>query len=71
VVKYYGESFWISVYFKKTVKSVKPKNIMAIDLNFDNLTLAVFTFNGRLIILKGFRIPLRNILTHRIWVERI
>jgi len=71
VVKYDGEGFWVLVYFKKTVKSVKPKNIMAIDLNFDNLTLAVFTFNGILIRLKRFRILLRKILTHRIWIGRI
>ena len=44
---------------------------MAIDLNFDNLTLAVFTLNGRLIKLKRYRTPHRKILTHRIWVERI
>ena len=44
---------------------------MAIDLNFDNLTLAVFTLNGRSTKLKRFRTPLRKALTHRIWIERI
>ena len=44
---------------------------MAIDLNFDNLTLAVFTLNGRMVKLKRFKTPLRKILTHRIWIERI
>jgi len=44
---------------------------MAIDLNFDNITLAVFTPNGRLVKLKRFRTPLREILTHRIWIGRI
>jgi len=43
---------------------------MAIDLNFDNLTLAVFTFNGRVVRLKRFRTPLRKVLIHRIWIER-
>jgi transposase, IS605 OrfB family, central region len=71
VVKYDDESFWVSVYFKRVVKPVKPKTIMAIDLNFDNLTLAVFTLDGRLIKLKRYRTPHRKILTHRIWVERI
>jgi len=63
VVKYDGENFSTSIYFKKTV--------MAIDLNFDSLTLAVFTLNDRLIRLKRFRAPLRKILTHRIWIERV
>jgi putative transposase len=44
---------------------------MAIDLNFDNITLATFTFNGRLLKLKRFKTPLRKVLTHRIWIERV
>jgi putative transposase len=44
---------------------------MAIDLNFDNITLAIFTLNGRLVKLKRFRTPLREILTHRIWIGKI
>jgi len=71
VVKYVGEGFWVSAYFKKTVKPVKPKTVMAIDLNFDNLTLAVFALNGELIKLKRFKTTLSKVLTHRIWIERI
>jgi len=71
VVKYDGEGFWVAIYFKKTAKPAKPKTVMAIDLNFDNLTLAVFTLNGRLIKLKRFKTSSRKILTHRIWIERI
>ena len=71
VVKYDGKGFWVSVYFKRVVKSVKLKTVMAIDLNFDNLTLATFTLDGRVVKLKRYKTPLRKILTHRIWVERI
>jgi len=71
VVKYDGGEFWVSVYFKRSIKPVKPRTIMAIDLNFDNVTLAVFTFDGRLVKLKKFKTPHRKILTHRIWIERI
>ena len=71
VVKYENGELWVSVYFKKTVRSVKPRTVMAIDLNFDNLTLAVFTFNGGVARLKRFETPLRKILTHRVWVERV
>jgi len=70
-VKYDGKGFWATVYFKKTVKPVKPKTVMAIDVNFDNLTLAVFTLNGRLVRLKRYKTQLRKVLTHRIWVERL
>jgi len=71
VVKCDGSGFWVSVYFRRAVKAVKPRTVMAIDLNFDNVTLAVLTSNGRLVKLKRFKTPHRKILTHRIWVERI
>jgi len=70
-VKYDGNEFYVSVYFRRTVKLVKPKTVVAIDLNFDNITLAVFTVSGRLIRLKRFKTPLRKILTHKILIERI
>ena len=71
VVKYDDEGFWVAIYFKKTAKPAKSKTVMAIDLNFDNLTLAVFTLNGRVARLKRFKTSSRKILTHRIWIERI
>jgi putative transposase len=71
VLKYDGESFWVSAYFRRTVKTMKPRTVMAIDLNFDNITTAVFTLDGRLIKLKRFKMPHRKMLTHRTWIERI
>ena len=71
IVKYDGSGFWVSVYFRRAVKAVKPRTVMAIDLNFDNITLAILTLDGGLVKLKRFRTPLRKVLTHRIWVERI
>jgi putative transposase len=71
VVKYDGRSFWVSVYFRRAVKPLKPGTVMAIDLNFDNVTLAVLTLDGRLVKLRRFKTPHRKVLTHRIWVERI
>jgi putative transposase len=70
-VKYDGSGFWVSIYFRRTVKTMKPRTVMAIDLNFDNVTLAIFTLNGRLLRLKRFKTPHRKILTHKIWIERI
>jgi putative transposase len=71
VVKCDGSGFWVSIYFKRIAKAVKPRTVMSIDLNFDNITLAVLTLDGGLLKLKRFRTPLRKVLTHRIWVERI
>jgi len=70
-VKYEGGEFWVSVYFRRTIKPVKPRTVMAIDLNFDNVTIAVFALDGRLVKLKRFKTPHRKILTHKIWIERI
>jgi len=41
------------------------------DVNFNNITLAVFTSSGELLKLKRYKTPLRRILTHRIWIERV
>jgi putative transposase len=71
VVKYDDKSFWVSIYFKRIVKSLNPRTVMAIDLNFDNVTLTVFTLDDKLIRLKKLKTPHRKILTHKIWVERI
>jgi len=71
VVKYEDGEFWVSVYFRRIIKPLKPRTVMVIDLNFDNATLAIFTLSGRLIRLKRFKTPHRKILTHRIWTERI
>jgi putative transposase len=71
VVKYEDGEFWVSIYFRRAIKPVKPRTVMTIDLNFDNITLAVFTLGGRLVKLKRFKTPHREILTHKIWIERI
>ena len=71
VVKYEDGEFWVSVYFRRTIKPLKPKTVVAIDLNFDNVTIALFTLNGRLFRLKRFKTPHGKILTHKIWIERI
>jgi putative transposase len=70
VVKYEEGEFWVSMYFRRSVRLLKPKTVMAIDLNFDNITTAVFTLDGRLIRLKRFETPHRKLLTHRT-IERI
>ncbi|MEM1935330.1 MAG: hypothetical protein QXD14_01190 [Sulfolobales archaeon] len=70
-VKIVEDKVYVAVYFKKTVKFRKPRTVMTVDVNFDNVTLAVFAPSGKLLKLKRYRTPLRRMLTHRIWVERI
>ncbi|MEL9909268.1 MAG: IS200/IS605 family accessory protein TnpB-related protein, partial [Desulfurococcus sp.] len=70
-VKIVEDRIYVAVYFKKTVKFRKPRTVMTVDMNFDNVTLAVFAPSGKLLKLKRYRTPLRRMLTHRIWVERI
>jgi putative transposase len=71
VVKCDGKEFWVSTYFRRIIKPLKPRTVMAVDLNFDNVTLAVLTLDGRLVKLKRFKTPHRKMLAHRIWIERI
>ncbi|MEM1643275.1 MAG: zinc ribbon domain-containing protein, partial [Desulfurococcaceae archaeon] len=70
-VKVVEDKVYVSIYFRKTVKSRRTKTITTIDVNFDNVTLAVFASSGKLLKLKRYKTPLRKILTHRIWIERI
>ncbi|MEM4855435.1 MAG: zinc ribbon domain-containing protein [Sulfolobales archaeon] len=70
-VKVVEDDVYVSVYFRKAVKLRKTRTVMAIDVNFNNITLAVFTYSGRMIRLKRLETPLGKVLTHRIWIERV
>ncbi|MEM1962109.1 MAG: zinc ribbon domain-containing protein [Sulfolobales archaeon] len=70
-VKIVEDEVYVSVYFRRAVKPRRTRTVMTIDVNFDNATLAVFALSGELLKLKRFKTPLRKILTHRIWIERI
>jgi len=70
VIKYDGEKFWVCIEFRKEVKLYEPRTYLAIDLNFDNVTLVIVR-NGRVVKIKRFPTPLRKALVHRIWIERI
>jgi len=37
---------------------LKPRAVMSVDLNFDNITLAVFTLSGRPLRLRRFKTPI-------------
>ncbi|MEM2208328.1 MAG: hypothetical protein QXG17_06540, partial [Sulfolobales archaeon] len=68
-MKVVEDKVYVAVYFRRAVKPRRTRTIMTIDVNFDNVTLAVFALSGELLKLKRFKTPLRKILTHRIWIE--
>ncbi|MEM4938976.1 MAG: IS200/IS605 family accessory protein TnpB-related protein, partial [Sulfolobales archaeon] len=70
-VKVVEDDVYVSVYFRRVVKLRKTRTVMAIDVNFNNITLAIFTHSGEMIRLKRLETPLRKVLTHRIWIERV
>jgi len=70
-VKVVEDEVYVAVYFRKTVEPRETRTVMTVDVNFDNVTLAVFTPSGELLKLKRFKTLLRKILTHRIWIEKI
>ncbi|MEM0285132.1 MAG: zinc ribbon domain-containing protein [Sulfolobales archaeon] len=70
-VKVVENEVYVAVYFRRAVEPRRTRMIMTVDVNFDNVTLAVFTSSGELLKLKRYETPLRKILTHRIWIERI
>ncbi|MEM4827498.1 MAG: hypothetical protein QXK07_05600 [Desulfurococcaceae archaeon] len=70
-VKVVGDEVYVAIYFRRTVEPRRTRTVMTVDVNFDNVTLAVFTSSGGLLKLKRYRTPLRRMLTHRIWIERI
>jgi len=70
IIKYDGSRFWICIEFRKEVKQYSPRSILAIDVNFDNVTILIKN-SGRVIKVRRFSFPLRKALCHRIWIERI
>lgn len=67
-VKVAEDRIYVAVYFRKSVKLRKPGTLMTVDVNLDNVTLAVFAPSRSIIGLKRLKPPLRSgkILTHRI-----
>jgi putative transposase len=71
VVKCENDELWVSIYFRRVVKLLKPRTVMTIDLNFDNVTIAILTLGGRLVRLRRFKTPHRKVFTHRISIKGI
>ncbi|MEM4488849.1 MAG: zinc ribbon domain-containing protein [Desulfurococcaceae archaeon] len=70
-MKVVKDDVYVSIYFRKVIKFGKPKTVMIVDVNLDNVTLAVFAPSGELLKLKRYKTPLRKMLMHRVWIERI
>ncbi|MEM0066551.1 MAG: zinc ribbon domain-containing protein, partial [Sulfolobales archaeon] len=70
-VKVVEDEVYVAVYFRRAVEPRRTRTVMTVDVNFDNVTLAVFALSGELLKLKRYKTPLKRMLTHRIWIERI
>lgn len=66
VAKYDSGRYWVSICFRKTAKLRAPKTVTTIDINFDNVMLAVFSRTGRLLRIKRFETLFSEVLTHKI-----
>ncbi|MCD6095737.1 MAG: IS200/IS605 family accessory protein TnpB-related protein [Thermoprotei archaeon] len=70
MIKYDGSRFWICIEFRREVKQYNIRSVLAIDVNFDNVTILIKD-SRRVIKVKRLSFPLRRALCHRIWIERI
>lgn len=70
IMKYDGSRFWICIEFRRKVEQYNARSVLAIDVNFDNVTILIKN-SRRVIKAKKFSFPLRKALCHRIWIERI
>ncbi len=70
IIKYDGSRFWICIEFRREIKQHNARSVLAIDVNFDNVTILIKN-NRRVVKVGRFSFPLRKALSHRIWIERI
>ncbi len=72
LVSYRDNEIWIYLTFEKEVKLNKPRAIMGIDINFDNVAYTVIDTNGNLVSMRTIPFNgLKRALGHRIIAERI
>ncbi len=63
---------WVYLTFEKKVKLRRPRTIMGIDINFNNVTYTIIDFNGKLVYMGAIPFNgLKRALSHKIIAERI
>ena len=72
LVSYREGTVWIYLTFKKEVRLRKPKTVMGVDINFNNVTYTIIDMNSNLVTIGTIPLNgLKKALTHKIIVEKI
>ncbi|MCD6195838.1 MAG: IS200/IS605 family accessory protein TnpB-related protein [Staphylothermus sp.] len=72
LVSYRGGEVWVYLIFEKEVVVRKPRAIMGVDINFDNIAYTVIDTNGNLVSMGTILFNgLKRALAHRIIAEKI
>lgn len=72
LVSYRDNRIWIYLTFEKTVKLIKPKTIMGVDINFNNITHTIINLDGKVVTMGVIPFNgLRKALAHKIIAEEI
>ncbi len=59
LISYRDNTVWVYLTFEKQVELKKPRTVMGVDINFNNVTYTIIDFNGRLITMGT--IPFRGL----------
>ncbi len=72
LISYRDSTIWVYFIFEKGVKLVKPRTIMGIDINFNNITYTIIDLSGKLVSMGVIPFNgLKRALAHRIIAEKI
>ena len=72
LVSYKDNDFWIYFTFEKEVELRKPKTIMGVDINFNNITYTIIDIHGNLVTIGVIPFNgLKRALTRKIIAEKI
>ena len=72
LICYRGGEVWVYFTFERDIALRKPKHVMGVDINFDNITYTILDTNGKLV--STATIPfngLKRALNHRVISEKI
>ena len=72
LVSYRVNTIWVYLTFEREVELRRPKAVMGVDINFNNITFTITDLEGRLITMGTTSFSgLKRALTHRIIAEKI
>jgi len=72
LVSYRNGEVWVYLTFEKDIVLRKPKHVMGIDINFDNITYTILDTNGSIVSMGTIPFNgLKRALAHKIIAEKI